>query len=99
MIVYIQKIIDGAWKTVLTCDSLGSSGIYTHLCMQYCSDKFRISPKNTNEPPPRLPGISKEKALDVLCTMRLNGLTVKQATKAFKKIVNVVNEMHVRYKH
>lgn len=98
MIVYIQKIIDGVWKTVLICDSFESSGIYTHLCIQYCSDKFRISPKNTNEPPPKLLGISREKALDILCTVKLNGLTTRQATKAFKKIVNVVNEMYVRYK-
>ena len=99
MVVYIQKKIDGRWRTLLTCDSIHSNSAFTHLCTQYCQHKFRISLDKTDDVPPEPQGLSREDTLEALCDVRLVGLTKKQAMNSFKRIVSIVCEMDKWYKH
>jgi hypothetical protein len=98
MVVYIQKKIKGIWRTVLTTDPVNSSNVLNHLCKQYCKYKFRISMEKTDDMPIKLEGLSKDEALDALCDIRLADLTWKESVKAFKQIVDIVVQVHERYK-
>lgn len=51
MVVYIQKKINGVWRTLLTVDSTCLDSVYRHLCAQYCQCKFRISLDKTGDMP------------------------------------------------
>jgi hypothetical protein len=98
MVVYIQKKIKNMWRTVLTVNSVNSDSAFKHLCKQYCQYKFRISMDKTDDMPIKLQGLSKDEALDVLCDIRLIDLTWKESVEAFKQIVNIVVQVHERYK-
>jgi hypothetical protein len=97
MVVHIQKKIKSIWRTVLTVDSVHSSSALEHLCRQYCQYKFRISTEKTDDMPVKLRGFSKNEALDALYDLKLADLTWRQATEAFIKITDIIEQVCKRY--